>query len=219
MTFPIPSNEATRLAALQELEILDTSPTRDFNSLVRLARDLLQVPICAISLVDQHRQWFKAIEGLDCKQTSRDIAFCAHTICAAVPLVVHDARKDDRFRRNVFVRNSPKIRFYAGIPLQLADGLSLGSLCVMDTKPRTMTEMELDRLRHLGEMAIALLSNHARSIQTNQQAKTIEEQEQRLLRNNKLLEAACELGKLGAWERDIATGQLRWTEGMFSLTR
>jgi diguanylate cyclase (GGDEF)-like protein len=217
MTFPIPSNEATRLAALQELQILDTVSTRDFNSLVRLARDLLQVPICAISLVDQHRQWFKAIEGLDCKETSRDIAFCAHTICAAVPLIVHDAMKDDRFRGNVLVRDSPKIRFYAGIPLQLSDGIRLGSLCVMDTKPRTMTKMELERLQHLSEMAIALLRNHARSIQTSQQAKIIEEQEQRLLKNNKLLESACELGKLGAWERDIATGQLSWSEGMFSL--
>ncbi|MDB5876221.1 MAG: hypothetical protein JWQ07_5663, partial [Ramlibacter sp.] len=217
MTFPIPPNEATRLAALQALQLLDTSPTRDFNSLVRLARDLLKVPISAISLVDQHRQWFKAIEGLDCKETPREIAFCAHTICAAEPLIVHNATKDDRFRGNVLVRNGPKIRFYAGIPLQLADGLRLGSLCVMDTKPRTMTEMELARLQHLSEMAIALLSNHARSIQTSQQAKIIEEQEQRLLKNNKLLESACELGKLGAWERDMATGQLRWTEGMFSL--
>jgi diguanylate cyclase (GGDEF)-like protein len=217
MTVPIPPNEATRLAALQALQILDTSPTRDFNSLVRLARDLLKVPISAISLVDQHRQWFKAIEGLECKETPREIAFCAHTICAAGPLIVHNATKDDRFRGNVLVRNGPKIRFYAGIPLQLADGLRLGSLCVMDTKPRTMTEMELARLQHLSEMAIALLSNHARSIQTSQQAKIIEEQEQRLLKNNKLLESACELGKLGAWERDMATGQLRWTEGMFSL--
>jgi diguanylate cyclase (GGDEF)-like protein len=217
MTFPIPANEATRLAALQELQILDTNPTRDFNGLVRLARDLLQVPICAISLVDQHRQWFKAIEGLDCRETSRDIAFCAHTISTAVPLIVHDAMKDDRFRGNVLVRDSPKVRFYAGIPLQLADGIRLGSLCVMDTKPRTMTEMELERLQYLSEMAIALLRNHARSIQTDQQAKIIAEQEQRLLKKHNLLESACELGKLGAWERDIGTGQLSWTEGMFSL--
>jgi diguanylate cyclase (GGDEF)-like protein len=217
MTFPIPPNEATRLASLHALQILDTSPTRDFNSLVRLACDLLNVPISAVSLVDQHRQWFKAIEGFDCKETSREIAFCAHTICAAEPLIVHNAAKDDRFRRNVLVRGSPKIRFYAGIPLQLADGLSLGSLCVMDTKPRTMSDMELARLQHLSEMALALLSNHARSIQTSRQAKVIEEQEQRLLKNNKLLESACELAKLGAWERDMATGQLSWTEGMFSL--
>jgi diguanylate cyclase (GGDEF)-like protein len=217
MTFPIPPNEATRLAALQALQILDTSATRDFNSLVRLARDLLKVPISAISLVDQHRQWFKAIEGLHCKETPREIAFCAHTICAAEPLIVHDARKDDRFRGNALVRNSPKIRFYAGVPLQLDDGLRLGSFCVMDTQPRSLTGMELVQLQHLSEMATALLRSHARSIQASQQAKIIEEQEQRLLMNNKLLESACELGKLGAWERDIATGQLRWTEGMFRL--
>jgi diguanylate cyclase (GGDEF)-like protein len=217
MTFPIPPNEARRLAALQALQILDTSPTRDFDNLVRLARALLKVPISAISLVDQHRQWFKAIEGLDCKETSREIAFCAHTICAAEPLIVEDAIKDHRFCGNVLVKDSPKIRFYAGIPLQLADGLRLGSLCVMDTKPRTMTERELAQFQNLSEMATTLLSNHARSIQASQQATIIEEQEQRILKNNKLLESACELGKLGAWERDIGTGQLRWTEGMFSL--
>jgi diguanylate cyclase (GGDEF)-like protein len=217
MTFPIPPNEATRLAALQSLQILDTTPAPDFESLVRLARDLLEMPIAAISLVDQHRQWFKAIEGLDCKETSREIAFCAHTICSAEPFIVHDATKDDRFRENVLVRDSPRIRFYAGIPLQLVEGLGLGSFCVMDTKPRAITESELARLRHLSELALSLLSNHARSIQTNQQAKIIEEQDQRLVKNNKLLESACELGKIGAWERDIATGQLRWTESMFSL--
>lgn len=217
MTFPIPPDEARRLAALQALQILDTSPTRDFDSLARLARDLLDVPISAVSLVDQHRQWFKAVEGLDYMETPREIAFCAHTICSSEPLIVYDATKDERFRSNVLVRDNPKIRFYAGIPLQLADGLRLGSLCVIDTKPRMMKKTELARLQHLSEMAIALLSNHARSIQTSQQAKIIEEQEQRLLKNNKLLESACELGKLGAWERDIATGQLRWTESMFSL--
>jgi diguanylate cyclase (GGDEF)-like protein len=124
---------------------------------------------------------------------------------------------DDRFRGNTLVTDSPNIRFYAGIPLQLVDGLRLGSLCVIDTKPRTMTEPDLARLRHLSELATALLSNHARSIQASQQARIIENQEQRLLRKHKLLESACELGKLGAWERDVATGQLSWTGGMFTL--
>lgn len=217
MTFPIPPDEHSRLAALRSLQILDTTPTRDFDSLVRLAREFLEVPISAISMVDEHRQWFKAIEGLDCKETPREIAFCAHTICSAEPLIVNDATRDNRFRENLLVRESPKIRFYAGIPLQLADGFRLGSLCVLDTKPRTITESELARLRHLSELAIALLSNHAHSLQTNRQAKMIEEQEQRILKHNKLLESAFELGKLGAWERDLATGQVAWTESMFSL--
>ena len=217
MTFPIPPNEPGRLAAVQALQILDTMPTRDFDSVVRLARELLEVPISAISLVDERRQWFKAIEGLDCKETAREVAFCAHTICSAEPLIVSDTAVDDRFHGNVLVRESPGIRFYAGIPLHLADGFRLGSLCVMDTKPRVITASELACLQHLSELAIALLSSHARSIQTNQQAKIIEEQAQRLLKNNKLLKSACELGKLGAWERDISTGQLSWTESMFSL--
>ncbi|MET4279355.1 MULTISPECIES: GAF domain-containing protein [unclassified Bradyrhizobium] len=190
MTFPIPPDEAKRLAALRALQILDTMPSREFTSLVRLARDLLNVPISAVSILDQHRQWFKAIEGLDLKETPREIAFCAHTICSGEPFIVHDATKDDRFRGNALVIRSPKIRFYAGIPLQLADGLRLGSLCVIDTKPRTMTKAELARLQHLSEMAIALLNSHACSIEANQQAKIIEQQEQRLLKKRNLLESA-----------------------------
>lgn len=217
MTFPVPPNESLRLAALQSLQILDTTPSPAFDSLARLACDLLDMPIAAISLVDQHRQWFKAIAGLDCKETSREIAFCAHTICSAEPLIVHDATKDERFRGNVLVRENPKLRFYAGIPLQLVDGLGLGTLCAMDIKPRTVTERDLAHLRDLREMALALLSNHSRSIQTSRQAQIITEQEQRLVKKDNLIEAACELGKLGAWERDLATGQLRWTKSMFSL--
>jgi len=139
MTFPIPPNEAARLAALQSLQILDTTSAPAFDSLVRLACDMLETPIAAISLVDQHRQWFKAIEGLDSHETSREIAFCAHTICSAEPLIVPDATEDDRFRENVLVRESPGIRFYAGVPLQLVEDLRLGTLCAMDTKARTIT--------------------------------------------------------------------------------
>jgi GAF domain-containing protein len=119
MTCPVPPNESDRVAALRALQILDTTPARDFDSVVRLAREFIEVPISAISLVDEHRQWFKAIEGLDCKETAREIAFCAHTICSAEPLIVHPATRDDRFRGNVLVRESPKIRFYAGFRCSL----------------------------------------------------------------------------------------------------
>ncbi len=217
MSFPLPPDETERLAALRALQILDTAPTRDFDGIVRLARDLMDVPIAAISLLDQHRQWFKAVEGFDCRQTPRDVAFCAHTICSPEPLIVPDTAEDGRFRDNPLVQGAPHIRFYAGIPLKLGDGPNLGSLCVIDTKPRSMTEQELVRLENLKEIAVGLLSNHARSMQTSQQERTIKDQEQLLWKNHRLLESACELGKLGAWEHDIATGQFRWTRGMFSL--
>jgi diguanylate cyclase (GGDEF)-like protein len=217
MNYPLPKDEAARLAALRALQILDTAPSRDFDNLVGLACDLFEVPISAIVFVDQYRQWFKASKGVDYKQTPRDVAFCAHTICSAEPLIVHDATADVRFRDNVLVTDAPGIKFYAGVPLQLADGPRIGSLCIIDSKPRVMTELELTRLKSLSEIAIALLSNHARSMQTSQQEKTIREQEQLLWKNNRLLESACELGKLGAWEQDVATGQIKWTRGMFSL--
>ncbi|WP_164635114.1 EAL domain-containing protein [Rhodopseudomonas sp. BR0G17] len=217
MSFPVLPDETTRLAALRTLQILDTAPTLDFDSLVRLACDLLEVPIAAVSFVDEHRQWFKSVEGLACRQTPRDQAFCAYTICSAEPLIVPDATEDERFRDNALVTGAPNILFYAGVPLQIAGGPRVGSLCLMDMKPRTMTELELTRLKHLRDVAVGLLSNHARSMQASQHEKTIREQEQLLWKNNRLLESACEIGKLGAWEYDVATGELRWTRGMFSL--
>lgn len=217
MNFPIPEDEAARLAALRDLQILDTAPASDFDGLVRLACELFEVPISAISFVDRHRQWFKAARGLDTHESAREVAFCAHTICSAEPLIINDATKDERFRENPLVTGTPKIRFYAGVPLQLDGGPRIGSICLIDTKPRTMSKLDLARLRYLSDIAIAILSNHARSTQMGTQEKIIQDQEQLLQRNHRLLEAACELGKLGAWERDVATGQLRWTSGMFSL--
>lgn len=218
MGCPIPPDETERLAALHALQILDTPPAREFETLVRLARDLLDVPISAISLVDEHRQWFKAVDGFDCRELPRDVAFCAHAICSAEPLIVEDATRDDRFRQSPLVTESPGIRFYAGVPLQLVDGLRFGSLCVIDTRPRVMSGLERLRLQQLGEMATALLKNHAGAIQNSRQAKIIDDQEQRLLKSHNLLASAFELGKLGAWERDMATGQLTWSEGMFKLS-
>jgi len=152
---PIPVDEHDRLAALRNYFLLDTEPEAEFDGIVHLASYICQTPIAAISLVDQNRQWFKAITGLDAKETSRDVAFCAHAILQDDALVVPDATNDERFCDNPLVASSPHIRFYAGIPLVSPEGYHLGTLCVIDRVPRTLTSEQLDSLRILVDSIMA----------------------------------------------------------------
>jgi PAS domain S-box-containing protein len=130
------SAETQRLAALRALEVLDTEPEAIFDSLTALAAETFRAPIALVSLVDAERQWFKSCLGLDVQETSRDVAFCDHTIRQRRTLVVPDALADPRFRSNALVTGDPKIRFYAGAPLSTPDGHRLGSLCIIDFQPR-----------------------------------------------------------------------------------
>ena len=154
---PLPINESERLAALRKYDILDSEPEGAFNSVVQLASYICQTPIAAISLVDEKRQWFKAIAGLEAKETSRDVAFCAHAILQDEPLVVPDALQDQRFSDNPLVAGPPDIRFYAGVPLVTSQGHHLGTLCVIDRIPRTLGEAQLDAIKVLADNVMAHL--------------------------------------------------------------
>jgi diguanylate cyclase (GGDEF)-like protein/PAS domain S-box-containing protein len=154
---PLPADERERLAALRKYDILDTEPEAAFDSVVHLASYVCQAPIAAISLVDEGRQWFKAITGLDAKQTSRDVAFCAHTILQRETMIVADARADERFRDNPLVTSPPDIRFYAGVPLVTPQGFHLGTLCVIDRVPRVLTAEQLDAVKVLAGNVMAHL--------------------------------------------------------------
>jgi len=143
---PLPPNESARLALLRGLQLLDSEPEEIFDRVTRLLARVLDVPIALVSLVDSERQWFKSRVGLDACETSRDLAFCAHAILDTKPLVVPDAREDLRFFDNPLVADGPLIRFYAGVPLYSADGLGLGTLCAIDTKPRQLSPADLQAL-------------------------------------------------------------------------
>lgn len=146
---PIPDNENERLHALTELNILDTPIQESFERITRLAKSLFKVPIVAFSLVDNERQWFKSIQGLDICETSREVSFCGHTICQDELLIVNDSVKDARFADNPLVTGEPHIRFYAGYPVRAADKYKIGSLCLIDTVPREFSPEELAGLRDL----------------------------------------------------------------------
>ena len=157
MKAPIPENEAARLEALRQYQILDTDPEESFNDLTRLAAYICDTPIALITLVDQHRQWFKARVGLRQKETSRDLSFCAYAILQDGPLIVPDATEDERFRDNPFVTSDPLIRFYAGSPLMSPEGFKIGTLCVIDNKPKNLSPKQIAALKILGNQVITQL--------------------------------------------------------------
>ncbi|MCA0184828.1 MAG: PAS domain S-box protein [Proteobacteria bacterium] len=152
MIAPTPSDERQRLEVLRSLNLLDSLPEPEFDRVTKLLARSLHVPIALVSLVDEDRQWFKSKVGLDVDETPRDVAFCAHTILRGEPLVVSDARLDQRFSDNLLVRGAPNICFYAGVPIRTSAGHRLGTLCAIDSKPHDLTPDDLDTLRDLAEM-------------------------------------------------------------------
>ncbi|MGA2788640.1 MAG: GAF domain-containing protein [Verrucomicrobiota bacterium] len=157
MNAPLPTNEAERLAALKDYHILDTGAEQSYDDIAVLAAHICKVPIAMISLVDEARQWFKSKVGLEEQQTSRDVAFCAHTILQTEPLVVRDATKDRRFAGNSLVTDKPQIRFYAGFPLINAEGLALGTLCAVGRQPHQLSAEQLKAMQALSRQVMALL--------------------------------------------------------------
>jgi phosphoribosyl 1,2-cyclic phosphodiesterase/DNA-binding response OmpR family regulator len=150
----IPADEERRIASLRELKILDTEPEERFDRVTRLAAALFDVPMALITLVDEERQWFKSCLGSSAKETSRDAAFCAHVVYSREPMIIPDAFQDVRFADNPLVINEPRIRFYAGYPLTLDDGSCIGTLCLLDTRPRTLEGPDLERLHDLADITL-----------------------------------------------------------------
>lgn len=154
MKAPLPSNEAARLNALRQYKILDTPPEKAFDDLTRLAAFICGTPAAQISLVDADRQWFKSKVGLEASETSRNIAFCAHTILEPQLFIVRDAYEDERFFDNPLVTSEPKIRFYAGAPLVTPDGFALGALCAVDHIPRDLSPQQQEALEVLARQVV-----------------------------------------------------------------
>ena len=157
MKAPLPENETERLAALRGYQILDTQPDAEFDLLTALASQICATPIAMMSLVDKDRQWFKSKIGVSISETRRDIAFCAHAILQRDVMEVDDASADKRFADNPLVTSSPHIRFYAGAPLVTKEGCALGVMCVLDRKPRKLSNEQRTWLSMLSQLAMAIL--------------------------------------------------------------
>lgn len=172
-------DEIARLAALRRYKILDTDPERAFDDLALLASQVCGTPMALITLVDSDRQWFKARVGFSGQQTSRSVSFCTHAIQHRDLMIIPDATGDGRFRDNPQVTGEPHIRFYAGAPLVTPDGHALGTLCVLDRVPRTLTPDQLEALDALRRQAEAQLELRSNLIELKQALAARDRAEQR----------------------------------------
>ncbi len=156
----IPYNEKSRLDALRQCDLLDTEAEMAFDQLTKLAATICNVPICLISLVDENRQWFKSKLGLEAPETPRDISFCGHAINNPKELFyIENSNLDERFTDNPLVTGAPHVIFYAGSPLVSQEGHALGTLCVIDNKPRTLTQEQKNSLKILSQQVIYLIES------------------------------------------------------------
>jgi two-component system, NtrC family, sensor kinase len=154
MNSPGLSTEAARLAALDRYAILDTDPEQVFDDLVILASYICKTPIALLSLLDDHRQWFKSTVGVQVRETPLEMSICAHAIKQRDLFIVPDTLQDARFRENPMVVGEPHIRFYAGAPLINEDGFALGTLCVLDRQPRELDPEQKQALKSLRQLAL-----------------------------------------------------------------
>ena len=160
---PIPPNETERLAALRAYNILDTLPEKQFDRITELASIICNTPISLVTLIDEHRQWFKSKKGMDINETTRDVAFCRYALMDNDILEVEDATEDERFRKNPFVTDDEShIRFYAGYPLVDKNGHALGSLCVIDKVPRKLSDDQRKALKILGNAVLEMIVTQRR---------------------------------------------------------
>lgn len=154
---PIPLNETERLELIRQLGILDTDAEEVYDGITYIASLICDMPISTITIIDQNRQWFKSIVGGNKKEDPRIYSFCAHAILGNEILEVPDSEKDERFKNNPLVLGDPHVRFYAGAPLELKDGLRVGTLCVIDRKPNKLNEQQLKALHFLSLQVTKLL--------------------------------------------------------------
>ncbi|MEG3087089.1 diguanylate cyclase domain-containing protein [Sphingomonas sp. PB4P5] len=214
------TEEDRRLRALHALDLLDSEPEKAFDALVGLAASRFDCPVSLLTLIDRDRQWIKAKSGIDVEQTDRDVAFCDYTIRNDAPFIVNDALNDPRFASNPLVTDGPKIRFYAGAPIHIADGDSrhaIGALCIIDDKPRTMTPAQITALTLMASIAEALIAARGAANEAVSIAESAQQQSRILRRQERVFGQAERLAKIGSWRLDLATDEITWTDGMYRI--
>ncbi len=192
VTAALPEGENDRIKKLLSYKVLDTDAETAYNDLIAIAAQICDTPISLVSMVDRDRQWFKAKVGIEANETPRDLAFCAHAILRPEVMVVPDARLDPRFSTNPLVVGEPFIRFYAGAPLITPDGYALGTLCVVDSEPKTLTSIQVEALEALARLVVGQLEMRLTLQQLTKEVDEKEAAQSALEQANASLEARVE---------------------------
>lgn len=211
------NNDRRRVAALRDLNILDGARDPGLDRLTELCANLFDTSFAFVSLIDAERQWFFSAHGSDIKETCRDVSFCDHAIAAEGMLYVPDALDDPRFANNPLVTGPPQIRSYLGQAISSADGFFLGALCVIDQRPREFDEADREQLLLLAKVAEDLIQARLQGSMTAQLNELLWREATSLKKANRLLGQAGKIGGIGAWEIDLNSGTLHFSDEMYAI--
>jgi len=200
---PKPLDEELRLEDLYKYDLLDSHSEESFDELTELARDLTNSSIALISIIDKDRQWFKSKQGLDAPETPRDISYCGHAIMDDELFIIENSALDERFCDNPLFTGPPHVTFYAGAPLIMSSGFRIGTLCVIDSKPKVLDEFQKKALRSLAKSVVRLIELNFNN--------------QKLLKMQRQSEDIQTLAKTGGWELDLRTNKTFWTEEVYKI--
>jgi len=213
--------EAVRQKALSEIALLDTPPEREFNALAKLARRMLGTSMSSITLIDPERQWFKARCGPLAPETPRTGAFCPIVFETEAPLTIADACLDPRFATSPFVTGAPHIRYYAGVPLRViqpdGDAVTIGTLCVLDDKPREICAADLEILSDLACAAEALFEARMIALRAAEAAEERRLMVEHLERERRQFKRAERMADMGSWRYDLDQRSTSWSDGVFAI--
>ncbi|MGK2908489.1 MAG: diguanylate cyclase domain-containing protein [Sphingobium sp.] len=216
------TDESYRLKVLDDLDLLDTEPEPAFDALANLASRITAAPIAMLSLIDAERQWFKARCGFEGSETSRDVAFCSHAICQPDIMIVQDAREDARFHDNPLVTAEGGIVFYAGVPLlvhprEAGVPAAIGTLCVIDTVPRVLSDDQIEALRELAKVAVTLIEGRRLALQAVSLARHQQVMTYQLSYEQRKFQQAERMAALGYWRLNLADDQLHWSDQVYAI--
>ncbi|WP_299476342.1 PAS-domain containing protein [uncultured Roseibium sp.] len=203
--------EEERLEALHRLSILHSEQLPEFDAIVANASELLGCPISVISIVDQDEIWFKAAVGLDAKEVPRANSFCGQTILSDDVVIVPDATKDDRFRDIPLVTGDFGARFYLGCPVKVDDKHRIATICVMDTKPHSVSQADVEHIRNAARVVEGLFKAHKAGNETQDALYQVARERDKARQKQELLDKITQVSGVGGWEFEIGSGLLSWT--------
>lgn len=214
---PIPPNDAERVAALRQLELLDSPGHSSFDEIVQVISRSLDSSIAMISLMDEQRQWFLASRGIDVRETPREMAFCNYPVALGEPFLIRDTHKDTRFSDSILVREGPQIRSYIGYPVRAPDGHILGTVCAADPACDKFDTSHIDLMGNLSNLVEQLVAAHVLTLELDRIHRDLAAEKERLEQVDMTFRQMERIARIGAWDYDIETARITWSESIHTI--